>query len=406
MSDRATPSKSSLPKAAPNGLLASVLLAFLATAGLFYVNIMPALVSGLIDGLGISDKQAGFIGSANIYGAAVGALFVVFLIKRVAWRTGAYACLFLLIAIDLGSTLVTDGLALIFVRFLHGFVGGVLVGIGFAVIARTTVPDRTFGMLLVVQFGLGGVGVMTLPRLVPIYGPEVLFIALALFSVLTLLMVPFLSDYPPRDKPAVATPTQSGKVQRGPLALTLGAIFLFQAANMALAAYMIGLGRDYGLETGFISTTIGVAAWIGAAGSGLVVAMGTRFGRTWPIAFGIVLTAAGCAAFLRSDIAWLFILANCGTAITWAYVIPYLLGMASAFDTMGQSAALGGFVSKLGLASGPLAAAFLIDASGYPLVILVAVTGLVVSGLIALIPASKIDRESKPSTELEPAPAA
>ncbi len=78
--------RTGLPRAAPDGLLACVLLAFLATAGLFYVNIMPALVAGLIDGLGFSNREAGFVGSANVYGAACGALVAVFLVRRLPWR--------------------------------------------------------------------------------------------------------------------------------------------------------------------------------------------------------------------------------------------------------------------------------------------------------------------------------
>ena len=34
------------PRAAADGLLAAAMLSFLATAGFFYVNIMPALVEG------------------------------------------------------------------------------------------------------------------------------------------------------------------------------------------------------------------------------------------------------------------------------------------------------------------------------------------------------------------------
>ena len=53
---------------APNGAAARLMLAFLGTAGLFYVNIMPAIVSGLIDGLGFTNREAGLVGSANMYG--------------------------------------------------------------------------------------------------------------------------------------------------------------------------------------------------------------------------------------------------------------------------------------------------------------------------------------------------
>ncbi len=47
-------------------------------------------------------------------------------------------------------------------------------------------------------------------------------------------------------------------------------------------------------------------------------------------------------------------LANVGVGITWSFIISYLLGMCSDFDQTGQTAALGGFASKMGLASGPL----------------------------------------------------
>src|SRR5512140_3259605 len=95
-----------LHKAAPHGEVARVLLAFLASAGLFYVNIMPALVDGLIQGAGFSNREAGLVGSSNVYGAALGALIAVFIVKRIQWRKAAYALLAGLICMDLLSLLV------------------------------------------------------------------------------------------------------------------------------------------------------------------------------------------------------------------------------------------------------------------------------------------------------------
>ena len=95
-----------LRKAAPHGEIARVLLAFLASAGLFYVNIMPALVDGLVQGAGFTNRQAGLVGSSNVYGAALGALVAVFFVKRIDWRKAAYALLAGLICIDLSSLLL------------------------------------------------------------------------------------------------------------------------------------------------------------------------------------------------------------------------------------------------------------------------------------------------------------
>ena len=170
------------PVATPDGEVARILLAFLATAGIFYVNIMPAIVDGLIEGLNFSNRDAGLVGSANTYGAAFGAFTVGFYVKRMNWRASAYALLLGLIAVDLASILLKTPGALIATRALHGFIGGSLVGIGFAVMSRTSEVSRTFGYLLTIQFGLGGLGIMYLPSLVPIFGTKALFLSLIVGS--------------------------------------------------------------------------------------------------------------------------------------------------------------------------------------------------------------------------------
>ncbi len=377
------------PTAPPDGLLAAALLAFLATAGFFYVNIMAALVPGLVDGLGFSQGDAGRIGSLNIYGAALGALFAVAIVGRVRWRAFAACALIVLMALDAVSILVAKPGTLMALRFVHGTVGGALVGVAYSVFARTRSPDRVFGMLLAVQFGLGGLGVMVLPRLVPVYGHGVLFATLVAFSFVALLILPFLDRYPAG---RVARPAASGGVRKGLLAATAAALFLFQAGNMALLVYMIPLARDFGLGTGYASTVLGVATWVGIAGCLAVVVFGTRFGRAWPLAIATLLTAVGCFAFHWSGLPGVFLLANCVTSITWSFVASYVLGMCAEFDQAGRTAALGGFVSKMGLATGPWIAATLMDRAGYTELITLAAVTVALSLPFMFLPARQLDR--------------
>lgn len=389
--------ESRLPVAKPNGEIARVLLAFLATAGLFYVNIMPALVDGLIEALGFSNREAGFVGSANMYGAAFGAFSAVFLVKHINWRKAAVLLLTGLILFDVASMFLTSANALIGTRFLHGCVGGMLVGIGFAVMSRTTEVDRSFGYLLTVQFGLGGLGLIYLPALVTDYGTKVLFLSLIAFSTVTLCMLPFLSDYPPKEKVKIQN-ARGNHIKLAALALI--ATFLFQAANMGIYAFVIGIGKNAMLETQFISTALGVAAWIAIAGSILVILLSTRFGRMIPVGIAIVLTAVGIWILHYSDVkpgAWwtsVYWWSNVLVGVTWAFVISYLLGMCSEFDATGQMAALGGFASKMGLASGPAVAAMVIGQNNYGLLINIAIIALVFCLLVMVIPARVLDRES------------
>lgn len=380
------------PKVGPNSMAARVFLSFLATSGMFYVNILPALVDGLITALGFSNQQAGSVASANIYGAAVGAFLIVFLVKYLNWQWTALALLLGLIAIDTLSIWVDQPGTMIVLRSLDGFIGGTLVGLAYAVFSRTEHPDKTFGVLLFVQFGLGGLGVMMLPDLVGVFGTKALFLALIAFSGTALVMLPFLPAYPVDATEAAARKLAHGRIRVFPLALTLVAIFLFQASNNALYAYIIGLGNYFGQEGAIVNTTLGVAAWLGLVGAGLVVLFSDRYGYQKVLWAGMAVTIAGNGALLLSGIDAMWILANCLVGITWAFTIAYLLGLVSRFDTAGQMAALGGFASKVGLASGPALAAWFLGEDNYVTIIQAAVFGLVLCLLFVLYPARVQDR--------------
>ena len=394
MSEARQQVRSGFPRVDPDGLKAAFILSFVATAGFFYVNIMAAIVSGLIDGLHLSAREAGRIGACNVYGAALGAFCAVFIVRRVAWRPAAIGLLCVLIGLDLSSIFIHSPPLLTVVRLLHGVAGGLLVGISYAVIARTRLPDRCFGALMVVQSSLGGLGLMFLPRLAVMHGAAVLFLALAAFSLTALVLLPFLPEFPAKVASQLNAPaggTSSTPNSRG-LVIALLAVFFFQAGNMALSAYIIELGRAYGLGLEFITRTIGVSGWIATVGALLVVAFATRWRRTRPLAIGIFLAAACNAAFHGSAIPLVYLAANIATAILWFFVIPYLLGLCAAFDFGGRSASLAGLFSKLGLASGPYAASLLLgQESSYRLVINGAVAALAVAGVFGVLAARMMD---------------
>ncbi len=384
---------SRIPVAEPDSMLARMLLSFLATAGLYYVNIMPALVDGLKEGYGYTNQQAGMVGSFNMYGGACGALLIVFLVGRLEWRRAARFLLFGLIAVDLLSMLAHAPPVLMAVRFVHGVLGGALVGLSFSIFARTGAPDRTFGMLLLVQALAGGLGVMSLPLLVPLFGPAVLFVALILFSLVTLAMLQVLPAYPPLAATTKAAPSTAERP--GALLSALVAVFLFQAANMGLYAFLIGLGKASGLDIGFISETLGISNWVGTAGALLVIVLSTRYGILTPIMGGIVLCLGGTWALFHAEVRWAWIASNFMTGVSWNFVIAYLLGMCARFDRGGQSAVWGGFASKMGLASGPMIGSFIVGDGHYGTLTGMALVLLAAAAVAAAVPAWLLDRSTR-----------
>ncbi|MEX0297735.1 MAG: MFS transporter [Kordiimonas sp.] len=380
-----------LPTASADGLPAAIMLAFLGTAGIFYVNILAALVSGLVDGLNYSSALAGYVASANVYGAAFGAFLAVFAVGRIRWRKAALFALISLMVIDAASTQISSSNILIPTRFIHGIVGGFLVGIVLSVIARTENPSRTFGMLLVIQAGIGGLGLMLLPGMVPTHGTPILFWALFAFTSAAALMLPFIPVYPPKDKTRQDTSKQSA-VNLKPLVLALIGIFLYQASNMGLAAYMIELGRSYSLQTAQISAHIGIAHWVAVLGALLVYILATKFGRLIPMVSGFILTIAGMSVLHFSETPVWFLIGNIIVSTTWAFLLPYILGICAEFDANGRMATLSGFCSKMGLASGPLTAAFILEDQGYDLILNLTITGIAISAAILLLPAQQLDQ--------------
>ncbi len=373
----------------PNGILARIMLAFLTTAGIFYINIMPAVVSGLKEALDFTNQQAGFVGSANLYGAAIGALSAVFLIKKINWRSWSYVLLITLVAIDTSCMFIANPEVMIATRFIHGLVGGLLVGIGFGIISRTNEADKTFGYLLFIQWGLGGLGLMYLPELVPSFGISVLFISLIAFTLVTLVMMPFIPHYAIE---CIEVADNTGTtIKRLPLSLNLFGIFLFQAANMGLFAYMIGLGKAEGLLIKFMSPALASASWIALLGAFLVIIIGTKFGRTVPLVASILITAIASWVLHYSESDQIYLIANIIIGVTWAFTLPYMFGICSELDKAGQLAALGGFASKMGLATGPMVGALLLGEDNYDMVIDMAALALIVCAAVIFIPARMLD---------------
>ncbi len=372
-----------------SSIVAAILYSILATAGLFYVNLGGAFLSAFVDGLGVERDIAGFIVSANKYGAAFGALIATFLVKRLDWRKTVKLLFLCLIVFDLISTQISNPQTLILLRFIHGSIGGLSVGFGLSIIARTYNPDKIFGMLLVVQYSFGTLGIFAVPRLVDAYGYGAVFGTLISFTLMTLIILPYI----PNVKSPLDKNNTNNNLFKIPLTsmliLALCALFLFQASNMGVADYAFELGKDIGLERNNISNILAIANGISISGGLLVYVLGTKYGRTIPLIIGI--STASIFTFLLhySENVSIYFLANTITGIAWGFTIPYLLGLCATFDLHGQMAALAGFISKMGLASGPLVGSLFIMNKGFSFIINIATISLLIAMILSAFVSSK-----------------
>jgi predicted MFS family arabinose efflux permease len=211
------------------------------------------------------------------------------------------------------------------------------------------------------------------------------FGVLMLFSLMTLLILPFIPN------------VRKANNNNNPfkinlsflLVLALIALFLFQASNMGVADYAFELGKDIGLVNTEISNLLTVANIISISGGLLVYMIGTKYGRTIPLFIGVSVSAVFTFLLHYSDNITIYFIANTVTGIAWAFVIPYILGLCASFDSHGQMAALAGFVSKVGLATGPLVGSLYILEYGFDLILNIASFALIGATILITYASSK-----------------
>jgi MFS family permease len=318
---------------------------------------------------------------------------MVFLIRRVSWRPTAVALLVMLLAMDLCSARFSEPGWLHLLRFAHGLAGGALIGVAMSVIARSRGPERTFALLIMIQLLLGGTGTAILTPILETSGPGVVWLSLVGFTVLTLALVPLLD---PDQGQVVQQSTSSvgGRAPLLPIGMALLAFFLFQSGQMAAFVYVIELGLNHGFDGGFVSLAVAASLWIGGPAALFVAWWSTRSGRLKPVFSCVLATVLSVSLYLMPHPA-AFVAACIGFGIFFSLAFPYIIGVSTEMDNLGQVAAVAGFISSLGLATGPAIAAALVGESRYELVVLFALGSLLASALLIIYPARLLDSRSK-----------
>lgn len=377
-----------------NSFWAYFFICLIGASGVFFLNLLPVFISSLVDPVGLTEQLAGYIASANIYGSALGAFLIIQLIKKVYWKKLLVGAYIPFIIIDVISSILTDPVLLITVRFVSGVLAGLVVGTSFALIARLRNPDRGFAVLIIFQGSSGGLGLMLLAYLIPVWGIKALFLTLATTSMLAVLAIPFLSSY---EVEGIKNPLNEEKKTflSLPSSLTLLGIFLLQTALMAVFGYLQLIGVYHGLKSEWAGLSIGLGVWASLIGSAIVVLIGVRYGRFLLMFISYIVITTSLFLFHFSNNAYVFVTACCLLFIAYSVLLPYLFGMCSEFDKTGQMAATGGAASKLGLATGPFVSAMIFSGSNYDTIINVGIALTAISILLAVYPIMMLDRKSK-----------
>lgn len=341
----------------------------------------PFIVAGLIDGLALSERDAGIVASVELFALAATAISIAPLLPRFSYRRAGLSAVVLTLIAQAASIAANGWASLVLLRGLAGVGEGALYAMSLSIVAsHCKNPEKVFGCFQLV-WAIGSVALFSAGGVVTAaFAHQGIF---TLIAGITLLFSPLLFLIP--DIRAVKG-EQSASIASAPLlgVLLLAAIVLYIAVSAGLFAFSGPMGERVGLDTSEVGYILTISTLVGLGGAGAATAVNIRWGRAIPISafcFSYVLVVLTLCLWKNP---WAYSVAVIVSAVLYYFSLPYLFGLAAALDQSGRWAAAAGSANLLGFAVGPIFAGAVIAASGYASLAVLCVAMIVAAWALAI----------------------
>jgi predicted MFS family arabinose efflux permease len=345
--------------------------------GTLGVLFLPLMVSGIIDELGFTKKQAGYIAAIEMAGVALASGPGIFWVRRVNWVHVASIATVLFVTANWMSTGIDGFWLMIFSRFIVGIASGILLAIGLACQSDSENADRIFGYWVACQMTVSSIGYLLFPSVRATWGTDGFFLTLVLLGLTTF---PAIMLLPNRGlSRAIAPGKKQQAIVTSSLAL-LGALFFFMAQG-GLWAFLERLGLAASLSTTEIGFALAISSYLGIVG-GLAKNWATdSIGPLSPFVLIVVGELLMLVIFATNPGNVLFAIAVCLLQFCWAMGMAALLSGFNVIDKTGGLVLLLISTAKVGYSLGPALMGWLIFGDDYTFVLL-ACGALVVAGMV------------------------
>jgi MFS transporter, UMF2 family, putative MFS family transporter protein len=345
--------------------------------GTLGVLFLPLMVSGIIDELGFTKKQAGYIAAIEMAGVALASGPGIFWVRRVNWVHVASIATVLFVTANWMSTGIDGFWLMIFSRFIVGIASGILLAIGLACQSDSENADRIFGYWVACQMTVSSIGYLLFPSVRATWGTDGFFLTLVLLGLTTF---PAIMLLPNRGlSRAIAPGKKQQAIVTSSLAL-LGALFFFMAQG-GLWAFLERLGLAASLSTTEIGFALAISSYLGIVG-GLAKNWATdSIGPLSPFVLIVVGELLMLVIFAANPGNVLFAIAVCLLQFCWAMGMAALLSGFNVIDKTGGLVLLLISTAKVGYSLGPALMGWLIFGDDYTFVLL-ACGALLVAGMV------------------------
>ena len=375
---------------------AGMLLCIVNMAALLWI---PALLGALAQGFGLATSDLSKLASAELVGFLLGTMFtsVKSLPELKRWMFVGFA---LVIGANVALAMFAGQVPFIVLRPLAGLGGGVTFGYALKVCTGSKSPTQNFGILtgcmslmMIVGFQLIAYLINTQATVAGVINPEsvktvakIVFAVYAGFAVFAAFI--YVTNQPPNTPQTAEQTAQQGQTRPSgfpePIVIIgLAAILLSFMGQGSIWAFLQTLGIAHGFSVGGVANAMSAWAILGVIGSFSVGLLPARVPRWVAIGVMTVILYAGIyALYAPQDISW-YVFGCAVGGFYWNFLLPLVLGLLAQVDASGRGSVLGGTMSSLGAAIGPLLAGLLIQGTNYQPVGWMA-AGLSLAGLICV----------------------
>lgn len=352
------------------------------TAGGLFWAFLPFFVGLQVGTGGMTQAQAGSLGSAYLVGFSLASLTGLWWVAKFNWRilvAGAAAiivlCLFTLAGTDSYGVSVAS-------VFGVGLMMGGFWTIAYRIFGASANPDRSFAIGIVVAYtALALVSYVVGQFVVPDYGLK----GSAYLLSAVIIVLGFSALLVPSGAGEVAGDTAAISYRPPPRVVwALLGILATGFAFAAVWAFAERIGVAAGFDNSQISPVVASNLLASAAGSVLAMLLGTRFGRRQTLLAGMILMVAAIVALSWSETYGLYAIGIVGLGFTVGLVLPYQMGTLAALDTEGRFVVLITAAQGIGSAAGPALGGVAVDTGGLQSLVVAAVVALVLGAFLFL----------------------
>ncbi len=355
---------------------------YVGVAALLVVNVLPALISIVAQGLKWDDRSLGLLAAADVAGIALGSLVGIPLVQRLSLMFCTFVGLTVLVAADLGCALGASQFQVVGFRFLGGVASGLILATCYTIYSWEH-PQRNFALFSLGQMVSGFIGVTALPFVVARWGWSGSFVFLAAATALAMPMTAWLPVRSAQRTAAIAVsskPSDSGLF----LWLAVAGIVIYVTGAGAVWTFMARMGLAAGISEHGVNVAISGSEIAGVLGALATMFSSRRLGIFLPLTVCALFSAASICA-MRTPNPQVYFLALSVFTFTWLAFATIQFAIIASADTRGVATIAMSTAWYAGFTVGPYVAGSLVDSYGFVPVQLLGAAGVIIA-LLTLVP--------------------